>query len=108
MSTSTSPPEKDKNDVKTDGKTEKLVIGIVAGIAVLLVLIYVGIVFYMWSQDSGLFAPYSAPDPPSNTYQPRGELVPLTDSQLKIQACLYQNFLNKDFESICTGDDDDS
>jgi len=84
------------------GKTEKTIVITMMVAVVIAIIVYSAVIIYMWYQNTGLFSSYVAPDPPTNTYYPRGKVIDLTDEQATRQQCLYKNYLNNDFQASCS------
>lgn len=89
---------------------EKWIILIVVALFIIFLIIYVIILYETWKKETFVFAPYEAPDPPSNAFKPQGKLTPLTADQIarnqKYLECLEKNGV-KNFDKMCSNAGDE-
>lgn len=68
------------------------------GIIVFILLVsiaYVLVLFECYKNKTFIFAPYTAPPPPANTFYPLGEIIPLTQEQIDQRNTIIRNSIGQ-------------
>lgn len=66
---------------KHDGRT--IAIFSLLGLALVAIIIYVIVLFVCFDKQTFIFAPYTPPTPPENSFYPRGKLTDMTADEIQ-------------------------
>ena len=66
---------------KHDGRT--IAIFSLLGVALVAIIIYVVVLFVCFDKQTFIFAPYTPPTPPENSFYPRGKLTDMTADEIQ-------------------------
>lgn len=72
----------DEKKSKTDPKTIKHIsVGILVTLLILMI-IYIIVIFVCFNKKVFIFAPYTPPPPPANSFYPLGEITPMSQEEI--------------------------